>query len=154
MSDEKMKVKGFSKEDALVVRRILMIGSTEHGEHVGVEIETEDKQNRVLLVPFSQFQKFMLGLMTAGGIAHRDQVARFGSSSEALYSSGFCAFKPSGYDVGRLQLVDGDDLVLLRLKQGVLPIIDVRFSVDDASHVAQDIAREADKPAVRPRPRN
>lgn len=150
MNDEQMQVRGFSKENAIVIQRIKMIGATEHGEHVGLEIETDDNKNSVLLVPFSLFQKLILGLMTAGGIAHRDQLARFGSNSVALSAGGFSAFHPTGYEVGRLRLANGNDIVLLRLKKGSLAIIDVTLSAEDAKHLAQDMAIEA---AKQPAPR-
>src|SRR4051812_47141579 len=125
MDEEQIGVKGFAKDNAIVVRRIMMVGATEHGEHIGVEVETEDGKPSLLLFPFSAFQKLMLALMTAGGIAHRDQAARFGGHDAALSASGFSAFRPSGYDVGRLRLTNGEDVVLLRLKKGALPVIDV-----------------------------
>jgi hypothetical protein len=63
-----------------------MIGATEHGEHVGLEIQTNDDKRSVLLVPYSLFQKLILGRMTAGGIAHREQLARLGSDNGAAQS--------------------------------------------------------------------
>ena len=150
MSDEPFKVRGFSKEDAIVVRRIMMVGATEHGEHVGLEIETATNQNCVLLVPFGLFQKLILGLLTAGGIAHKDQLARHGSESRVFSAAGFSAFHPTGYDVARGRLINGADVVLLRLKKGPLPIIDVTAAVADAKRMADDILIEVAKtPGVR-----
>jgi hypothetical protein len=152
MSDEQMQERGFPKENAIVVRRIMMIGATEHGEHVGLEIETDTDQNCVLLIPYVLFQKLMLGLLTAGGIAHREQLARLGSESSVLSVAGFSSFHPTGHDVGRVRLVNGEEVVLLRLKKGSLPVIDVTAAIADAKRMAIDILAEADKkpPARRP----
>ena len=96
----------------------------------------------------------MLALMTAGGIAHRDQAARFGGNDAALSASGFSAFRPSGYDVGRLRLANGEDVVLLRLKKGALPVIDVTVPADHAKHLGRDISLEAAKQPLRQRERH
>ncbi|HJU12786.1 MAG TPA: hypothetical protein VJ728_18025 [Candidatus Binataceae bacterium] len=150
MTDEQMQLRRFSKDDAIVIRRIMMLGATEHGEHVGLEIETDSNQNCVLLVPFGLFQKLLLGLMTAGGVARREQLARHGSDSNVLSVAGFSAFHPTGYDVTRGMLANGKDVVLLRLKKGDLPIIDVTAAVGDAKRMAHDILTEvAKKPGVR-----
>jgi hypothetical protein len=86
MSQDEMYSREFSKDNAVVIERIHMIGATEHGEHVGLEIQTNDDKRSVLLVPYSLFQKLILGRMTAGGIAHREQLARLGSDNGAAQS--------------------------------------------------------------------
>ena len=149
-----MYVREFSKENAIVVQRIQMIGATERGEHVGLEIQTDDNKNCVLLVPYHLFQKLILGLMTAGGIAHREQLARLGSDNAVISVNGFSAFHPTGHDVGRLRLVNGADVVLLRLKKGALPVIDVTAGMEDAKRMAHNILLEAAKPPPARRPSN
>jgi hypothetical protein len=152
MSDDQMQVRGFSKDDAIVVQRIRMIGATEHGEHVGLEIETDANRNCVLLVPFVLLQKLLLGLMTAGGVAYHEQIGRLGSENAVLSVNGFSAFHPTGHDVGRLRLVNGEDVVLLRLKKGNLPVIDVTAAIADAKRMAIDILADAEKEPLKRRP--
>ena len=154
MNREQLKEKAFAKEDALVVSRIMMVGATDRGEHVGLEIETEDQRQHVLLLPFSLVQRLFLSLLTAAGVAHRRQVARFGSGPAALSASGFSAFKPSGYDVGRVRVAGAEDIILLRLKQGELPVIDVRLPLNLAKQLARDIIAETQKQTNAPRSRH
>jgi hypothetical protein len=45
-------------------------------------------------------------------------------------------------------------VVLMRMKKGTLPVIDITASVGDAKQLAADILAEAAKDAPRPQPRN
>ncbi len=152
MNEEQIGIKTFGKEDAIVIRRILMVGSTENGEHLGMEIETEDGTLSLLLFPFFAFPKLMLSLMTAGGLAHRDQLARFAGHEAALSATGLSAFRPTGYHVGRMRLTNGEDVVLMRLKKGELPILDVTLPVQDAKLLGRDVTLEAAKEPLRKKP--
>jgi hypothetical protein len=154
VSDEQLHIRGFSTEDALVVKRIMMIGSTELCEHIGIEIETDEGKSQVLLFPFAFFQKLLLALLTAGGIAHRERRSHLGSDRDILNVDGFSSFKPTGHDVARVRLASGEDVVLMRMKKGTLPVIDITASVGDAKQLAADILAEAAKDAPRPQPRN
>jgi hypothetical protein len=144
-------VKVFPRKDGLVVSRILTVGATERGEHVGLEFETGADQNFVVLVPFGLFQKLTLSLLTAGGIARREQVARLGSDGNVLSVAGFSAFRPTGCDLVRGQLTNGEEVVLLRLKKDSLAVIDVAMSVDDAGKMATDILAKIVNRTTQPR---
>ena len=135
-----------------MVRRIGTVGSTEGGNHIGIEFETDANKVLVLLVPLGLFQKFMLGLMTAGGIAHKEQRARLGSERNVLDVGGFSAFHSTRFEVIRGRVVSGEDVVLMRLKKGDIPVIDVTASVADAEQLAITILNTvAEKPKpVRP----
>ncbi len=140
-------------KDGLVVDRIGMVGTTVHGEYVGIETQFEGGAIRTILIPFGLFQKLMIGLMAAGAAAHGEQVARLGSDQAVLAHNGFAAFLPTGFDLGRGWAPDGSDRVLLRFKQENLPVIDIMLDFAHAERLAEDLAAEAAKgPAVRQKP--
>ena len=122
--------------EGVLVRRIGTVGATEGGNHIGIEFETDTDKLLVLLIPVGFFQKFMLGLMTAGGIAHKEQLARLGSERNVLDVAGFSSFHPTRFEVIRGRVVSGDDVVLIRLKKGGIPVIDVTASIPDAEQLA------------------
>ena len=140
-------------KDGLVVDRIGMVGTTVHGEHIGIEMQFEGGAVRTVLIPFGLYQKLMLGMMAAGAAAHGDQVGRLGSDQNVLAHNGFAAFLPTGFDLGRGWAPNGADKVLMRFKQESLPVIDIMLDYDHAAQLGADLAAEARKgPPARRKP--
>ena len=140
-------------KDGLVVERIGMVGTTVHGEHVGIETQLEGGAVVTILIPFGLYQKLMLGLMAAGAAAQEEQLTRLGSDQNVLAHNGFAAFLSTACDLGRGWAPDGSDKVLLRFKQQSLAVIDIMLGFDHAERLSADLAAEARKgPAAKRKP--
>ena len=140
-------------KNGAVVARFGMVGTTSHGEHVGLETQFENGQVLTLLIPMGLYPKLMLGLLSAGAAAHREQLERLGSEQSVIAHTGFTAFMPTGFDLGRGWAPDGSDKVLLRLKQESLTVIDVMLGFEEAALLGGALTAEAAKgPASKPKP--
>lgn len=137
---------------ALVVEGIGVVGATEHGEHVGLELAIEGGGRTTVLFPVILFQKLMAGLMAAGGAAQAAQVARLGSRQAALDHVGAQPFAPDDWGFGRARTRDGVEVLVMRLIKGGTPVFDVALPMPDAAAFADQLQSELSKgpPAARP----
>lgn len=129
---------------AIFAEGIGVVGSTEHGDHVGMELLLGGGEKVSVLFPSRDFQKLMAALMAAGRAAHTQQVAWLGSAAAALTHQGAEPFVPTDWEFGRAQTRDGVDVVLVRLTKDQAPIIDAALTLDAADRFARELRETLD----------
>lgn len=139
-------------DSALMVEGIGVVGATEHGEHVGLELAIEGGERTTVLFPVILFQKLMAGLMAAGGAAQAAQVARLGSRQAALDHVGAQPFAPDDWGFGRARTRDGVVVLVMRLIKDGTPVFDVALPMLEAAAFTNQMQSEVSKgsPSARP----
>ena len=86
---------------AIIAEGIGVVGSTEKGDHVGLELLLAAGDKVSVLFPSILFQKLMAALMAAGSAAHRKQVEWLGSEQAAASHAGAQPFVPTSWSISR-----------------------------------------------------
>lgn len=78
----------------LMMESIGVVGITEHGEHVGMELRFGTGESATVLFPTPYYQKLMAALMSADAAAQKGapSLARISAAGSGSYWSG--AFRP------------------------------------------------------------
>lgn len=130
---------------ALMVDSIGVVGTTEHGEHVGMELKFESGENATVLFPTAYYQKLMSALMAAGAAAHSQRLAWLGSQQAVLDYTGVEPFAPTDWAFGRAKMRDGIDVLTVRLMKDSLPVVDAALALDAAEKFSAELAAELEK---------
>ncbi len=136
---------------ALLVERIGTVGITEHGEHVGMELQFISGERATVLFPQPLFTRLMAALMAAGTAAHKAQLARLGSEAKVFMHVGAEPFAPTGYTFGRGRTLAGADVLLMTLEKDASPVIDVALGFETAERFAQEMLHELAKGKTAPK---
>jgi len=136
----------------LIVDRIGVVGITEHGEHVGMELHFGTGESATVLFPTPFYQKLMAALMSAGAAAQKERLAWLGSQQAVLDYTGAEPFAPTDWAFGRAKARDGTDVLMMRLLKDELPVVDVALALDAAERYSLELAAELLKgpPTARP----
>lgn len=137
-------------KDGVLVEKIGMIGSTEHGEHIAIEIKSDRGQEAYLLFPFGLFQQLLLGLTAAGAKAYNEQLDRLKTGQNVIDYAGINGMRPTDYRLGRGVTTEGDDILLMRLCINRAPMWDVMMGFEQATEFATAILRELREGPERP----
>jgi hypothetical protein len=127
---------------ALLVERIGVVGTTEHGEHIGLQLTFSSEEQATVLFPHAMLRKLMAALAAAGSAAYDAQVSRLGSEANVLLADSPEPILPTDFELGRGKALDGRDMLLMRLKKDSLPIVDAAFSYAEARRLAAEILVE------------
>ena len=142
------------EKDGVVVEKLGMIGSTEHGEHLAVEVKTDRGQEAYILFPYGLFQQLMLGLSAAGIKAYNEQLARLKTDQAIIDFAGIAGIRPTDYRLGRGVDEAGNDILLMRLCINGVPLWDVMMGPEQATEFATAILRQVREGPEKPRPAN
>ena len=126
---------------AIFAEGIGVVGTTEHGDHVGIELILGGGERVSVLFPSIHFQKLMAAIMAAGHAAHSKQVERFGSQEATLTHQGAEPFTPTGWGFARARTRDGAEVLMMRLTKDDAPIVDAALSLEAADQFARDLLR-------------
>ncbi len=132
---------------AIIAEGIGVVGSTEKGDHVGLELLLAAGDKVSVLFPSILFQKLMAALMAAGSAAHRKQVEWLGSEQAAASHAGAQPFVPTSWSISRASTREGADVLMLRLERDQTPVLDLAFTAEAAEQLALDISKELSRGA-------
>lgn len=129
----------------LFVERVGVVGITEEGDYLGMELQFVSGERATVMFPQSMFQKLMAALMAAGAAAHDERVKRHGSEANMLTFAGAEPFSPSDFEFGRGRTAEGLDVLMTRLKKDRLPVVDFGLPFEKAEQLAREMLRELAK---------
>ncbi len=124
-----------------------VVGATEHGEEVGIEVRLADGAVATLLFPSRLFPKLMAGLLAGGKAAHSARLAYLGTEQMVLDDAGAEPFTPTAFQLGLAGTRGGRQALLLRLEKDGTPILDVALDAVLARGLAEGIPRELGRQA-------
>lgn len=131
-----------AQQVAIIAHGIGVVGTTEHGEHVGMELLLEAGDRVSVLFPSPLFQKLMAALMAAGDSAQKKLIERLGSEQAAASHIGAQPFAPNDWAVGRAFTREGQEVILIRFKKDRLPVVDVAIDYSSATGLGQALLGE------------
>ncbi|WP_293677394.1 hypothetical protein [uncultured Phenylobacterium sp.] len=132
---------------AIIAEGIGVVGSTEKGDHVGLELLLAAGDKVSVLFPSTHFQKLMAALMAAGSAAHRNQLAWLGSEQAAASHAGAQPFVPTSWSIGRASTREGIDVLMVRFEKDQTPVLDLAFTAEAAEQLVLDISKELSRGA-------
>jgi hypothetical protein len=95
-------------------------------------------------LPTSEAQKLFTVLLAGASRAYGKQAAAAGGEENLLNLQGLAAFRPTDFELGQASSPQ-EHLVLLRLKQNRMPMIDVVLDFPSAGQLASALLEHADK---------
>ena len=131
---------------AIFAEGIGVVGSTENGDHVGIELLLGGGEKVSVLFPSGHFQKLMAALMAAGKAAHAKQVEWLGSEQAALTHQGAEPFTPTGWGLGRARTRDGAEVLVMRFTRDEAPVVDAALPLDAADQFARELLEALRRP--------
>ena len=136
---------------SLFVEQIGVVGITEEGDYLGMELQFTSGERATVMFPQAMFQKLMAALMSAGAAAYAERVNRLGTEGNLLAWSGAEPFAPTDFEFGRGRTADGVDVLTTRLKKDHLPVVDFGLSFPRAEEFARGLLQELAKGAAPPK---
>jgi hypothetical protein len=143
---------GEQQIQGIVIQKFTDFGEAGGGEFVRFTVDIGLDKPALLLLPFKFFQPFVTGMFAAGTAAHTAMIQRFGNDQNVKNVLGSAPFSPTDYEFGHMN-IGGDDILVLRLKQGPMPVVDVALSYESAQQIGRDLVEQgkAGKPDL-PKP--
>ena len=137
---------------AIIAEGIGVVGSTENGDYVGLELLLAAGDKVSVLFPSLLFQKLVAALLAAGSAAHRKQVEWLGSERAAASHAGAQPFVPTSWSISRASTREGADVLMLRFEKDQTPVLDLAFTAEAAEQLALDISKELSRSALEESP--
>ncbi len=142
-----------TKHKGHVVEAITDTGTTENGEHVKLSLRVKGIPDPVnLFFPAVLMQRLVTAAISGAGVAHQEQIKKFGTSQTIADAFGVAPFFPSEFELGRFHnMGEKREYVLLRLKKENVPLIDVAIDPKSATAVGEGLIAEVKKGPTTPK---